>query len=56
MIKHERKKKEKKLWEQIEDMNDAIETIKLLESSCVLIDGVTETIKRETRNYWNRNK
>ena len=56
MIKHERKKKEKKLWDQIEDMNDVIETIKLLESSCVLIDGVTETIKHETRNYWNRNK
>ena len=42
--KFERKKVEKKLWDQIEDVNDAIEIIKLLEGSCVLIDGVTETI------------
>ena len=31
-------------------MNDIIEIIKSLEASSVLIDGVTETVKREIKN------
>ena len=33
-----------------EDMNDIIKTIKSLEDSCVLIYGVTETVKNEIKN------
>ena len=33
-----------------EDMNDIIKIIKSLESSCVLIDGVTETVKDDIKN------
>ena len=32
-----------------EDINNIIETIKSLEDSCVLIDGVTETVKHEIK-------
>ena len=32
-----------------EDINNTIETIKSLEDSCVLIDGVTETVKSEIK-------
>ena len=35
------------IWK--EDMNDNIKIIKLLENSCVLIDGVTEIVKHEIR-------
>ena len=31
-------------------MNDILKTIKSLEHSGVLIDGVTETVKNETKN------
>ena len=30
-----------------EDMNDIIKIVKSLEDSCVLIDGVTETVRHE---------
>ena len=47
---------EKELWEQEkglfilnEDMNYIIKIIKSLEDSGVLIDGVTETVKREIK-------
>ena len=33
-----------------EDLNDIIKIIKSLEDSGVLIDGVTETVKHETKN------
>ena len=33
-----------------ENMNDILKIIKSLEHSCVLIDGVTETVKNETKN------
>ena len=33
-----------------EDMNDTIKIIKSLEDSGALIDGVTETVKDETKN------
>ena len=32
------------------DINDIIKIIKLLEDSGVLIDGVTETVKRKIKN------
>ena len=32
-----------------EDMNDIIKIIKSLEDSNVLIDGITETVKHETK-------
>ena len=37
-----------------EDMNDIIKIIKSLEDSCVLIDGVTETVKHEIKNQEGR--
>ena len=33
-----------------EDMNDITKIIKSLEDSCVLIDGVTETVKYKVKN------
>ena len=33
-----------------EDMNDIVKIIKSLEDSNVLIDGITETLKHETKN------
>ena len=33
-----------------EDMNDIIKTIKALEDSDVLIDGLTETVKHEIKH------
>ena len=41
--------KEFTLFISNEDMNGIIKIIKLLEDSGVLIDGVTETIKHETK-------
>ena len=32
-----------------EDMNDIIKIVKSLEDSCVLIDGVTETVRHEIK-------
>ena len=45
--------KEFTLFISNEDMNGIIKIIKLLEDSGVLIDGVTETIKHETKKKAN---
>ena len=42
--------KEFTLFFSNEDINDIIKTIKSLEDSGVLIDGVTETVKHEIKN------
>ena len=37
-----------------EDMNDIIKIVKSLEDSCVLIDGVTETVRHEIKKKRRR--
>ena len=41
---------ENELSEQEKDLQDIIKVMKSLEDSNVLIDGITETVKTETKN------
>ena len=48
-MEKELSEQEKDLFISNEDMNDIIKIIKSLEDSIVLIDGITETVKREIK-------
>ena len=48
-MEKELSEQEKDLFTSNEDMNDIIKIVKSLEDSIVLIDGITETVKREIK-------